>query len=73
LSMLGQVDRSIRKTVVAKHAHSIRMAYFDNTKTLTDSIPSVLLVHLDREETETRPTDPMIRYLQDNGHASGSV
>ncbi|MBN1649311.1 MAG: hypothetical protein JW874_14835 [Spirochaetales bacterium] len=64
ISGLGIYEYDHEKSMLAKHAHNIRMAYFDNTKRLVDIIPHVLLVRLKREETETKPSSQFLAFLE---------
>lgn len=63
LSKLGLFEYSLKKSLLAKHAHNIRMAYFDNTKELMDIIPKILLVPIPRENTEVKPTNPFLDFV----------
>lgn len=56
LTKLGEYNSSTQKSIISKHAFNIRDSYFDNTKTLADTIPEVLLVRLIREEREVSPS-----------------
>lgn len=46
MTMLGQYYGEPDKNVLAKHAFSVRFAYFDSTRDLDDAIPAPLLVKL---------------------------
>ncbi|HCM25357.1 MAG: hypothetical protein A2Z99_03640 [Treponema sp. GWB1_62_6] len=46
LTMLGQYYGEPEKNILAKHAFSVRFAYFDHTRNMGDAIPSPLLVSL---------------------------
>lgn len=63
ISRMGAYGTDHRKSVLAKHAYHIRMGYFDNTKKLSDVVPTVLLVRLDRERTEVRPTAYFLEFV----------
>ena len=56
IAQLGEYDGGIEKSTISKHAFNIRDAFFDNTKTLVDTIPAVLLVRLDPKEREVAPS-----------------
>ncbi|MCG8478046.1 MAG: hypothetical protein MI724_03050, partial [Spirochaetales bacterium] len=56
ITQLGEYDGGVQKSTISKHAFNIRDSFFDNTKTLVDTIPQVLLVRLDREEHEVAPS-----------------
>lgn len=56
VTQLGEYDGGTQKITISKHAFNIRDAFFDNTKTLMDTIPKILLVRLDREEHEIAPS-----------------
>jgi hypothetical protein len=62
ISRMGAFSADQRKSLLAKHAYHIRMGYFDKTKKLPDIIPSVLLVRLDREKTEVKPSSDFLEY-----------
>jgi len=59
---LGTYYPHIRKSVLAKQAFNIRIAYFDHTKSLMDIIPKVLLVRLNREDQEVKPSKNFLEY-----------
>lgn len=61
---LGEYRGSLIKNVLSKHAFNIRIAYFDNTKKLTDIIPQVLLIKLKREDYEINPSKEFIKFLE---------
>ncbi len=46
MTKLGQYYAEPEKNILAKHAFSVRFAYFDNARDLGDAIPSPLLVKL---------------------------
>jgi hypothetical protein len=60
---LGEYRGSLIKNVLSKHAFNIRIAFFDNTKKLTDIIPQVLLIELNREDYEVKPSKEFIKFL----------
>jgi hypothetical protein len=60
---IGEYENSLEKSLISKQAFSIRFAYFDNTKRLVDTIPGVLLVKLEREIDEKKPSPHFIRFL----------
>ena len=62
ISKLGNFSGESRKSTIAKHAYDIRMAYFDNTKDLLDIIPKVLLIRLNREKTEVKPSSNFLAF-----------
>lgn len=64
LCTIGEYHDDIDKQILAKHSFDIRIAYFDNTKKLEDVIPQVLLVRLDRNETEVPPSKSFLSMLQ---------
>ncbi len=64
ITQLGEHSSELRKSVLSKHAFNIRIAYFDNTKSLMDIIPRVLLVRLDPEEREVKPSKEFIAYMK---------
>lgn len=64
ITQLGEHSSELRKSVLSKHAFNIRIAYFDNTKSLTDIIPQVLLVRLKPEEREVKPSREFIAYMK---------
>lgn len=63
LASLGEHSTLYEKSVIAKHAYNIRIAYFDNTKSLVDIIPKVLLVKLKREDREVKPSKEFISFF----------
>ncbi len=56
ITRLGEYDGGTEKITISKHAFNIRDSFFDNTKTLMDTIPKILLVRLNREEHEVAPS-----------------
>lgn len=68
ITHLGTYEAHLRKSVLAKHAYHVRMAFFDNTKRLTDVIPQVLLVRIDREQNEIKPQKEFIEFLENLRH-----
>ena len=64
---MGTYETSDRKRTLARHAFEIRLAYFDNRKHCADVIPQVLLIHVDREETETRLSQGYSAFLSSSG------
>ncbi|MBN2653278.1 MAG: hypothetical protein JXR63_12940 [Spirochaetales bacterium] len=64
IAILGEYDDSPEKSIISKHAFNIRIAFFDFTKALTDVIPEVLMVRLDRESEEVQPSDKFAQYLE---------
>jgi hypothetical protein len=65
MSRIGQYNRDGTKNILANHAFNIRFAFFDNTRDLTDTIPQLLLIGVDREETEVKPSKEYIRFLKE--------
>ena len=61
---LGLYQASLDKRMLARHAFDIRIAFFDNTKSLIDVIPEVLLVKINRKEREIRPSELFISYYK---------
>jgi hypothetical protein len=70
ISSLGRYDGDLRKINVAKQSHGIRMAYFDNTKKLTDIISKVLLVRIEREKSEVKPSPEFLAFMEKLSHTS---
>ena len=66
ITQLGEYEGGINKSVIAKHAFHIRIAFFDNTKKLHSIIPQVLLVKINRELYEISPSSKYISYLKNN-------
>jgi hypothetical protein len=64
ISKLGEYNRYLNKNVLSKYAFNIRFAYFDNKKKLLDIIPHVLLVRINREDSEVNPSKDFISYLK---------
>ncbi len=64
ITQIGEYRGTLTKSVLAKHAFHIRLAYFDNTKKLVNVIPQVLLIDINREETEVNPSKEFIRFLK---------
>ena len=62
ITNLGEYRRTIQKNALVKHAFNIRIAYFDNTKSLMDNIPKILLVRLKREDREVKPSKHFLDY-----------
>ncbi len=67
ITRLGEYRQNITKSVLAKHAFYIRIAFFDNRKKLLDIIPQVLLVPVKRELYEINPPENYRKYLKQNG------
>ena len=63
ITKIGEFGFNINKNIISKQAFNIRMAYFDNTKKLTDVIPHVLLINLKREDREVNPSKNFINFL----------
>jgi hypothetical protein len=64
MAHIGEYEGSGIKNILSKHAFNIRIGYFDNTKKLTDVIPQVLLINLDRAYNEVKPSEPFRKFLQ---------
>jgi len=64
ITQLGSYEDTLRKSILAKHAFDIRIAYFDNRKRCMDVIPQLLMVRLDREQGETKPSKSFINFLK---------
>jgi hypothetical protein len=62
ITNLGEYRPTIQKSALVKHAFNIRIAYFDNTKSLMDNIPKILLVRLKREDREVKPSKHFLDY-----------
>lgn len=60
---LGEYTNNRDKSVISKHAYNIRIAYFDNTKSLLNIIPKVLLIKILREEREVKPSKDFITFF----------
>jgi len=67
ITQLGEYKQNIAKSIIAKHAFAIRIAFFDNRKKLLDVIPQVLLVEVKRELYEIKPPEKYQKYLKENG------
>ncbi len=67
ITQLGEYKQNITKSILAKHAFYIRIAFFDNRKKLMDVIPQVLLVGIKRELHEIKPAEKYQNYLKQNG------
>ncbi len=65
---LGEYQNDVRKSIIAKHAFHIRIAFFDHKKSLLDTIPQVLLVKIPREEREVKPSKLYMSYLNKMSH-----
>jgi hypothetical protein len=65
ISKIGEHRNYLNKSILSKHSFNIRFAYFDNRRKLLDTIPQVLLVRIDREETEVNPSKGFVKYLND--------
>jgi hypothetical protein len=63
ISAIGEYRNNIRKSVIAKHAFNIRIAYFDNTKNLLDFIPEILLVRYNREDYNLDPSTEFMEFI----------
>ena len=63
ISEMGSIEYKFEKSLLAKHAHGIRMAYFDNTKRLTDIIPQLLMTQSPREDSEVKPSGAFLAFL----------
>lgn len=63
LTGMGEYSNNRDKSILSKHAYNIRISYFDNTKSLLDVIPKVLLVKLKREDREIKPTKEFISFF----------
>ncbi len=67
---LGEYDTEVKKSIISKHAYNIRDAFFDNTKSLLDIIPKLLLVRLNREDREVSPSKEYVDFalkINNNG------
>ncbi len=65
---LGEHSNNLNKSIIAKHSFNIRISYFDNTKSLLDTIPKVLLVKLKREDREVKPSKEFISFFSKKNH-----
>lgn len=63
IAKLGFYNWSNQKSIISKHAFDIRFGYFDKSKKIHDVIPHVLLVAIDREKSELKPSKEFIRFL----------
>jgi len=68
LTALGEYSENREKSIISKHAYNIRISYFDNTKSLLKMIPKVLLVRLEREDHEVKPTKEFISFFSKRYH-----
>jgi hypothetical protein len=68
ITRLGEYEGSVPKNTIARHAFNIRDSFFDHTKSLLDTIPEVLLVHLKREDQEVPPSREYIDFAQKIDH-----
>lgn len=57
MTRLGQYYGELDKNVLAKHAFSVRFAYFDSTRNMDDAIPAPLLVKLPNR-SDVAPEEP---------------
>jgi hypothetical protein len=64
ITRIGEYRRNIYKNNLSKHAFRIRHAFFDDTKKLRDIIPQVLLVSLQREDGETKPSEGFLKFME---------
>lgn len=64
ITRMGAFGDSVRKSILARHAFDIRIAYFDNRKQCLDIIPQLLLVRLEREDQETNPSPEFAAFLK---------
>jgi hypothetical protein len=64
ITQLGLYEDNQRKHVLSKHAFSIRIAYFDHRKRCIDVIPQLLMVRLEREQTEIQPAGEYQSYVR---------
>ncbi len=62
LAGLGENFSEVNKSILAKHSYNIRISYFDNTKSLGNVIPGVLLIGLKREDREVKPSKEFISF-----------
>ena len=62
MSQLGEYERSGAKLNISKQSFNIRDGFFDNTKNLTNIIPEVLLIRLQREDVEISPTKEFFNF-----------
>lgn len=67
---LGEYENDHAKSLISKHAFAIRFGYFDHAKRLVDVVPHVLLIKIEREGDEKKPSGPFIRFLE-SGAAEG--
>lgn len=65
ITRLGLSEGNLRKSVLSRHAFDIRIAYFDNRKQCIDIIPQLLMVRLNREEGETKPSGAFLSFLNE--------
>lgn len=64
ITRLGLYEESIEKSILAKHAFDIRIAYFDNTKSLCNIIPQLLLTKVAGNDYEIKPAKRYLLYLE---------
>lgn len=65
MSQLGEYEKSIQKKHISKQSFYIRDAFFDNTKSLLDIIPKVLLIKIEREDREVAPNLDFFDFTKD--------
>ena len=63
ITHIGKYCLSLTKSIISKHAFNISFGYFDHKKKLTDVIPQVLLINLNREDTEVNSSKEFMKYL----------
>ena len=63
MTQLGEYEGDIKKSIIAKHAFNIRIAYFDNRKKLLDVIPQLLLVEMNRALYEVKPPEEYLKRI----------
>jgi hypothetical protein len=66
ISKLGEYKNYLHKSVLSKHAFNIRFGYFDHRRNLLDIIPQVLLVRINREQSEVNPSKEFIKFVKDS-------
>lgn len=63
ITKLGEYHNDLQKSVIAKHAFNLRIAFFDNKKKLLNVIPGVILVKLKRKQDDLKPSKKFLKFL----------
>jgi len=66
ITRIGSFENSLRKSILARHAFEIRIAYSDSRKRCLDVIPQLLMIRLERQGERWMPSQAFQQFLERN-------